>query len=207
VLIFQLYNVIQYENLFLNDILSLGGTDMTLLQGIGEGTIIREWVRFSRPGNILIGNKVMIDDFVLLSGGREEITVIEDHVHIACFTSCLGSAAFTFEYGSNASPGCRLFSSSDDYVHGGLINPTFPDKFRNETAGRITLGRFSCLGANCIVLPGVKIGEGATIGAASLVNKDIEPWTVNVGVPAKPIKTRNKKELLRRFSDFLKEIP
>jgi acetyltransferase-like isoleucine patch superfamily enzyme len=177
---------------------------MVEFKDIGKNSIIREWSRFSRPYNISIGNNVMIDDFVLVSGGREEITIIEDHVHIACFTSCMGSAGFTFRYGSNASPGCRLFSSSDDYVNGGLINPTFPDEYRNETAGRITLGRFSCLGANCVVLPGVTIGEGATVGSCSLVNQDLEPWTLNVGIPAKPIKMRNKEELLRRYSEYIK---
>jgi len=168
------------------------------LKHVGKGVIIREWVRFVRPENIWIGNDVMIDDFVLIAGGHEDLTIIEDHVHIACFSSVSGSAGVHFEYGSNSSPGSRIFSSTDDYIHGALINPTFPEEFRNEKVGRVVLGRFSCLGANCVVLPGVTIGEGATVGACSLITEDLEPWTVNVGIPAKPIKMRNRDEVLRR---------
>ena len=41
-------------------------------------------------------------------------------------------------------------------------------------------------------LPGVTIGEGAVIGASSVVNKDIPPWSIAVGSPAKVIGTRDK---------------
>ncbi len=43
------------------------------------------------------------------------------------------------------------------------------------------------LGANVTILPGVRIGEGAVIGAGAVVNKDIPPYTIAVGIPAKPI--------------------
>jgi carbonic anhydrase/acetyltransferase-like protein (isoleucine patch superfamily) len=44
-----------------------------------------------------------------------------------------------------------------------------------------------------IVLPGVTIGEGAVVGAGSVVTKDVEPWTVVGGNPAKFIKKRELK--------------
>ncbi|MBD3355135.1 acetyltransferase [Candidatus Woesearchaeota archaeon] len=49
------------------------------------------------------------------------------------------------------------------------------------------------IGANAVILPGVKIGQGAIIAAGSVVTKDIEPYTIAAGNPAKPIK--------KRFSD------
>jgi len=48
------------------------------------------------------------------------------------------------------------------------------------------------LGPGVIVLPGCTIGEGAVVGAGSIVTKDIEPFTVNAGVPAKKISERNR---------------
>jgi acetyltransferase-like isoleucine patch superfamily enzyme len=172
---------------------------------VGKDVVIREWVRFVRPDNIHIGNHVMIDDFVLLSGGREELTEIGDYVHIACFSSIIGSAGVTMRDFSGLSPGCRLFSETDDYVDGGLINPTVPLKFRRPRLGRITLEKYVTLGADCVVLPGVTLGEGATVGACSLVTGDLEPWTVNIGIPAKPIKKRNREEVLRRAEMVLKQ--
>jgi dTDP-4-amino-4,6-dideoxy-D-glucose acyltransferase len=93
-----------------------GSEAMKGLKHVGENTIIREWVRFVRPENIHLGNHVMIDDFVLLSGGREELTEIGNYVHIACFSSIIGSGGVTMKDFSGLSPGCRLFDETDDYV-------------------------------------------------------------------------------------------
>jgi len=53
---------------------------------------------------------------------------------------------------------------------------------------KVVIGKGVYLGANVTIMPGVTIGEGAVIGACALVNKDIPPHTVAVGVPARPIK-------------------
>ena len=58
---------------------------------------------------------------------------------------------------------------------------------------KVVIGKGVYLGANVTIMPGVTIGEGAVIGACALVNKDIPPYTVAVGVPARPIKRIVKK--------------
>ena len=45
------------------------------------------------------------------------------------------------------------------------------------------------IGSSVTVLPGVTIGRGAIVGAGSVVTKDVAPYTIVVGVPAKPIRT------------------
>jgi acetyltransferase-like isoleucine patch superfamily enzyme len=55
----------------------------------------------------------------------------------------------------------------------------------------ITIKDFVWIGSRATILPGVKIGEGAVIGAGSVVTKDVEPFTIVGGVPAKKIGTRN----------------
>ena len=53
----------------------------------------------------------------------------------------------------------------------------------------VYLNRGCCIGMRSIIMPGVTIGEGAIIGAGSLVTKDIPPYSLAVGNPAKVIKT------------------
>lgn len=174
-----------------------------MLSGYGYNVTIREWVRFVRRGNIKIGNHVMIDDFVLICGGRgDELTLIGNYVHIAAFVSIMGGAGVTLMDYSAISPGSRLFSETDDYTDGALMGPTIPDDLRGGPSGRITLEKYVCIGANCVVLPGVTISEGATVGACSLVTKNIAPWTINVGVPTRPIGMRNKLGVLRRVAEL-----
>ncbi len=56
--------------------------------------------------------------------------------------------------------------------------------------GTIDIGADAFVGACAIVLPGITIGEGAVVGAGSVVTKDVEPWTIVAGNPAKPIGVR-----------------
>lgn len=53
-----------------------------------------------------------------------------------------------------------------------------------------TIGAWCWISANVIVLPGVTIGEGAVIAAGSVVTKDVEPWVLAAGVPARKIRDR-----------------
>ncbi|MFV0584151.1 MAG: DapH/DapD/GlmU-related protein [Parabacteroides gordonii] len=56
--------------------------------------------------------------------------------------------------------------------------------------GRINIGAHVFIGAKALILPGIHIGEGAVVGAGSVVTKDIESWTVVGGNPAREIKKR-----------------
>lgn len=76
----------------------------------------------------------------------------------------------------------------------------YPVKFGSEFI--ISVGNDVWIGGGVLILDGVRIGDGAIIGAGAVVTKDIPPYAVAVGVPAKVIKYRfSKEEIL-----FLKEI-
>lgn len=59
-----------------------------------------------------------------------------------------------------------------------------------QTASDITIGDDVWIGQGVIILPGVTIGDGAVIGANSVVGKDIPPWVISAGAPAKVIAQR-----------------
>ena len=62
--------------------------------------------------------------------------------------------------------------------------------FEWRRAHRVVLGHDVWIGHGAIVLPGVSIGTGAAVGAGAVVSKDVEPFQIVVGVPAKPLRWR-----------------
>ncbi len=59
--------------------------------------------------------------------------------------------------------------------------------------GRVRVGRDVMIGAMCLVLPGVEIGDGATVAAYSLVNRDVPPGALVGGVPARVLRGENEE--------------
>lgn len=55
---------------------------------------------------------------------------------------------------------------------------------------KVTIANDVWIGSNCIILPGVNIGEGVVVAAGSVVTKDIAPFSIVAGVPAKIVKER-----------------
>ena len=83
----------------------------------------------------------------------------------------------------------------DDFSGNFLIGPIHEPSKTNVSGGLVILHKYSQIGANCIVFPSVEIGEGAVVGAMSLVNKNVPPWNIVVGQPAKFLKNREKRLL------------
>ena len=106
---------------------------------------------------------------------------------------------------SGISSRVTIYAISDDYSGISLTNPTLPTEYRNIYGGKVILERHAIIGASSVIMPNVSIGEGAAVGACSLVLNNCNPWTIYVGTPAKEIKKR-KKDLLDLEQKFLKSI-
>ncbi|MFN2354546.1 MAG: DapH/DapD/GlmU-related protein [Desulfopila sp.] len=55
---------------------------------------------------------------------------------------------------------------------------------------RVTIGHDTWVGHKAIILPGVRVGNGAVVAAGAVVSRDVKPYTIVAGVPAKPIRKR-----------------
>lgn len=97
--------------------------------------------------------------------------------------NCYIQAFQGIHLGSNVeiAPGCRLISSNHDLEDFSKSMPS---------TGPIEIGDNVWIGANCVVLPGVKIGTNVVIGAGSIVTKDIPDNSIAVGNPCKVIKEK-----------------
>lgn len=84
-----------------------------------------------------------------------------------------------------------------------------PEKADLPLKGDTVIGNDVWIGQNAVILPGVHIGDGAIIGANSVVGRDIEPYTIAVGNPARAVRKRFDDELtglLLRFRWWDKSI-
>ena len=77
-----------------------------------------------------------------------------------------------------------ICGATHDYNDPGLPVVSFP----------MRLGAYSWVCARASVGPGVNVGEGAILGLGAVATKDLEPWTVYAGVPAKKIKLRERRQ-------------
>ncbi|GAG99602.1 unnamed protein product, partial [marine sediment metagenome] len=91
-----------------------------------------------------------------------------------------------------------ILTGMDTYYLGARMSTVLPEEQRNLKVSFVRIEKDAFIGTNAIVHPGVTVGEGAIIGSNSLVLKDVEPWTINVGSPCKVIKKRPKV----RFKDI-----
>ena len=174
----------------------MSGFDSNLLKSIGFDVLISSNVEIKRPNLVSIGNHVAIDTGFYITTGAE----ISDYIHIAPYVCVIGGQTGFLKMGhfTNISVGGRIICGSDEFMGEGLISaPGLPQEFRdNLIISPVIFENFVNTGANVTILPGVTLAEGSVIGACSLVTKNTEPWTIYIGVPAKPFKARNKEKMI-----------
>ncbi|MNX81991.1 Chloramphenicol acetyltransferase [compost metagenome] len=76
------------------------------------------------------------------------------------------------------------------------------DFFAARRAKRVVIGHDVWIGHGATILPGVTVGNGAVIGAGAVVSKDVAPYTIVGGVPARLIRERFPTELGRQMDDL-----
>lgn len=148
---------------------------------------------------IEIGDNSRIDDFCVISGKIK----IGRNVHIT--PTCLvagGEEGIIFEDFATIAYGVQVFTQSDDYSGNTMCNSTIPKEYKKEFFKEVILKRHTIVGAGSIIMPGVVLAEGTSIGAMSLILKSTEPWGIYVGNPAKKLKDR-KKDLLELEKKYL----
>ena len=76
------------------------------------------------------------------------------------------------------------------------------EKTYSKTNGSIYIGSDVWLGLDVTIMSGITIGHGAVVGANSVVSRNIEPYTIAAGNPARSIKTRFSSDIIKRFLEI-----
>lgn len=180
-----------------------------LFNKIGHGSTIGVGVTLRQPNKISIGKGVVIDDLSLLSiRGDDSVIELKDNVFIGRKSEInVRNGKIIINSKSSIGTNCRLattegqvligeyvFIAANCYLGGGnhkTDRTDIPIAHQGfESKGGVILEDDVWLGANCIVSDGVKIGKGSIIGACSYVNKDVPPYSIAFGIPAKVVKSR-----------------
>jgi acetyltransferase-like isoleucine patch superfamily enzyme len=155
---------------------------------IGRGTQFFGRVRFgSVEGNILLGCNCWIGHDVFFSASRGAYIRLNEHCSLN--TGCHIVAVNGIEIGS----GTRIgeYCSIRDQNHN-FDDPAHPIYDQGFNGQRIIIGKDVWLGRGVFVGPGVVIGDGCVIGANSVVVRDMPPYSVAVGSPARVIRKRGE---------------
>jgi acetyltransferase-like isoleucine patch superfamily enzyme len=126
----------------------------------GKGTVVKPYAVIQTwTGKISIGHTCAVSSFNHISTGSSDV-IIGNYVRISPNVTILG--------------GSRKFKERDVLIY-----------YQASSHEGVKIGNDVLIGAGTVVLPGCNIGEGAVIGANSLVNKDIPPYAIAAGVPVK----------------------
>ena len=173
-------------------------------KNIGDDVFIAKDAIIIGFPNISIGNNVKIDSNVTFAASSGFLS-IGSNIHIGGGTHLSCSGSIEIEDFVTISQGVKIYSASDDYSGESLTNPTITGKYKKIHREKVTIERHVIIGSNSVVLPGSNLLIGSAVGALSLVNGNLDSWSIYAGNPARKIRDRSKN-LLNLERQFLSEV-
>ena len=155
---------------------------------------------------ITVGDYTMYNDFVNDPVGFEKNNVLyhypinRDRLIIGKFCSIACGAKFLFNSANHTLSSLSTYPFPLFFEEWGLEKRNVAESWDNK--GDIVLGNDVWIGYETVIMAGVTIGDGAIIGARAVVTKDVPPYTVAGGIPAKPIKKRYPEETIAALSEL-----
>lgn len=143
---------------------------------------------------IIVGDYTIYNDFVNDPQDFEKNNVLYqypvngDKLIIGKFCSIACGAKFLFTSGNHSLKSLSNYTFPIFFDEWDLDSKNITSAWDNK--GDTVIGNDVWIGYDAIIMPGVKIGDGAIIGTMAIVTKDIPPYTIVGGVPAKPIRKR-----------------
>lgn len=152
---------------------------------LGKDVVFEAGVLVFHPENIEIGDDVYVGHQVVLKGYHENRMTIGDGTWIGqqCFLHSAGGLTIGRHVGIG--PGVRIVTSTHrlDQVDRPILRSDIE-------FGPVVIADDGDIGVSAVILPGVRIGRGAQVGAGAVVTADVEDYAIVAGVPARPVGRR-----------------
>jgi len=156
----------------------------------GSGLQISAGARFSHAETFEIGNRVFIGAQADIQGRHDGICVLGDNVWIGPL-AFIDARDVVFEDYVGWGPGAKLLGSTHAGIPYGV-----PVVQTDLIIKPVRIGAWADIGTNATILPGVSIGKGAIVGAGAVVTRDVEPFSIVVGVPARFLRWRTEIDVV-----------
>ena len=153
--------------------------------------------------NIEIGDYTMYNDFERDPRDFERNNVLYhypvngDKLRIGKFCSIACGAKFLFNSANHTLRSLSTYPLPIFYEEWGLEGKDIRQAWDNK--GDIVIGNDVWIGYQAVILAGVTVGDGAIIGSRAVVTRDVPPYTIVGGVPAKPIRKRFDEDTIARL--------
>ena len=153
--------------------------------------------------SIVIGNYTMYNDFVHDPAEFQRNNVLyhypinRDKLIIGKFCSIACGAKFLFNSANHTMTSLSTYPFPLFFEEWGLEKKNVTQAWDNK--GDIVIGNDVWIGYEAVILAGVTIGDGAILGTRAVVTKDVPPYTIVGGIPARPIKKRYSEETIARL--------
>lgn len=154
-------------------------------RGCGPDCVFEAGVLVFHPENIELGANVYVGHHAILKGYYENLMRIGDETWIGQQSFLHSAGGIDIGARVGIGPGVRIITSS--HTEAGREIPILSAPIH---LAPVIIEDDCDLGVGAIVLPGVRIGQGAQIGAGAVVTEDVPPYSVAVGVPAKVTRER-----------------
>lgn len=177
------------EEMKLDGVQFMGENIRESLKFCGKDVRLYPLCKMIRAKNAELDNNCQLMDFVFIDAGKS--LKIGKYSTLTWYCLIEGGANTYIGDRVFLGPGTKVLTSTYK-LNGYYAIEHIPEDCRGTEYGDITIKDDAYIGANCTILPGVTIGEGAVVGANALVNKDLEPWGIYVGAPCKKIGERQK---------------
>ncbi|WP_279131736.1 acyltransferase [Photobacterium phosphoreum] len=177
------------SNIELQGLEFMGENFKDKLNYCGEGVRLYPLCKMIRAENAKLDNHAQIFDHVFIDAGKE--FVLGKYSTLTWQVLIEGGARAIIGDRVFVGPGSKLLTSTYK-INGFYTVEHLPTGCQDTDYGDIIIEDDAYIGANCTIMPGVTIGEGAVVGVNSFVRKNLEPWTVYMGNPCKAIGKREK---------------